>query len=777
MNIYYILLLLATFYFISVFVLVSRSKNRFRLEILGFIFQMLILLGSFLLSCFFKNLFLKRLFIDTYFASIVWFLFFYSYFLQKLTNYINPFFIQNKRKSFKNTKIQKIIAATLAIFDTIYVYSDLIFNQLYKPLKIPLVTNTLEYIKPELTSGYIVHIIIYSIFISNISAMTIRKIYGSEKYYKKIYISLMLTLIVLVYSNFAFLNDFFQIDLRPLFYIYMCLSFTLYIYYFFPKDHRDFLISDVSNDIDSALACFDFERRCIYTNQKAEHIFGQTGNSDERIVQYLATSWIQDFVNNKSNVITGQDTFLIDGTERHFFVTYRKLYDKHNQLIGSFLRLEDRTEEIEKIQKTKFKLTYDELTGLYNRHTFFEKCEEQLRKDPDTPRYMIATNIKNFKLLNDLFGSKLGDSVLKKQAEMLSKADYENTIIGRISSDKFGMFIKCSNFNPDLALANTAKVEEITKSLNYKLKVYIGVYELMLQNESAISMFDKALLAIKNIHGDYEKTIAYYDLTMMEGLLKEKNILNEFPHALKDKEFKLYLQPITDKKGNCKTAEALVRWQHPLIGTLSPNYFLETIEKTSYIYALDSYMWELTAKKLKEWKDHGYEDMSISVNISPKDFLYADLYIVFTDLIEKYELSPKQMKLEITETAFITNVEANMEVINSLRDYGFTVEIDDFGSGFSSLNILKEISTDIIKLDIGFMEESSNKEQSLSIIKTIISMAKDLGIDIIPKGVETKEQLTYLSKAGCKQFQGYYFTRPLQASDFEKKYMGGMNND
>lgn len=777
MFIYYIILLLVTVYFISAFILVARSKNRFRLEIMGFIFQILILLGSFLLSCLFKNNFLKRFFIDTYFVSILWLLFFYSYFLQKLTNYINPFFTKHKKKSFRSETFQKILAASLAIADTLFVYSDLIFNHLYAPLIIPSVTNVFEYVKPVLLPPYTIHIIIYSIFITNICIMTVRKIFGSEKYYRKIYISLLLTIIVLIYSNFAFLNDFFRVDLRPVFYIYMCASFTIYIYYSFPKDHRDFLITEFSNDIDSAIACFDFERKCIYANQKAQLIFGQDGNTDERIGQYLATSWIQDFVENNSNVITGHDTFTINGKERHFFVTYRKFFDKHNKLTGSFLRLEDRTEEIEKIQKTKYKLTYDELTGIYNRHTFFEKCEELLQKDPDTPRYMIATNIKNFKLLNDLFGSKLGDSVLIKQAEMLSKANYPNTIIGRISSDKFGMFIKCSDFNADLALANTAKIETITKSLNYKLKIYIGVYELMLQSETAVSMFDKALLAIKNIHGDYEKSLAYYDMTMMEGLLKEKNILSEFPRALKCNEFKMYLQPLTDKKGKCNYAEALVRWQHPLIGTLSPNYFLETIEKTSYIYALDTYMWELAAKKIKEWIDAGHKNFGISVNISPKDFLYGDLYIVFTDLVEKYNIPPKLLKLEITETAFMTNVETTMEVVNSLKEYGFTIEVDDFGSGYSSLNMLKELNADVIKVDMGFLEETTHKERSQSIMKAIISMAAELDMNIISEGVETKEQLTFLSKAGCKQFQGYYFARPMPISDFEQKYMGGMNND
>lgn len=773
MNIFYIILLFAVIYFIVSFVLVARSRNKFKIEILSFIFQILILLGSFLFSCYSKHAFTRRFFFDTYLISIVWFLFFYSYFLQNLTNYTNPLLIKAGKKNKKLVKLQKIVVAFLGIANTIYVYLDLIFQYLYKPLPQVSGSHLFEYIKPEYSPLFLIYICIYSVFLSNIILMTVRKIFGSTQFYRKIYISLMLTIIILGFFDFVLLSDFSFPDITPIFYIYTCMSFTLYIFMQFPKDYRDYLITEVSDDIDSAIACFDFERNCIYTNQQADKIFGQDGNPNERIAQYLATSWIHDFIESNSESVTGSDSFTIDGIKYYFFVTYKKILDKHNKVIGSFLRLEDRTKENEKIERTKYKLIYDELTGLYNRHTFFEKCEELLAKEPDVPRYMVATNIKNFKLLNDLFGSRLGDSVLKKQAEMLSQANYADTICGRISSDKFGLFIKVSDFNPELAEKNTAKVEAITKSLNYRLKVYIGVYELMLQNESAVSMYDKALLAIKNIHGDYEKTLAFYDLTMMEGLLKEKNILSEFPRALRSNELKMYLQPLSDKKGNSKCAEALVRWQHPLIGTLSPNYFLETIEKTSYIYTLDLFMWTQAVQKLKEWQENGHEDWSISVNISPKDFLYADLYITFTDLIEQYKVSPSRLRLEITETAFMTNIESTMEVVNSLKEYGFIIEIDDFGSGYSSLNMLKELNTDVIKVDMAFLEETINKERSQTIMKSIISMAKDLDMNVISEGVETKEQLTFLSKVGCKQFQGYYFAKPMPVEDFEKKYLGG----
>lgn len=217
-------------------------------------------------------------------------------------------------------------------------------------------------------------------------------------------------------------------------------------------------------------------------------------------------------------------------------------------------------------------------------------------------------------------------------------------------------------------------------------------------------------------------------------------------------------------------AEALVRWNHPKKGLLYPNEFVEILEKAGLIYKLDNFIWEKAAEKLSEWKKKGLEECHISVNISAKDFYYLDLYDVFTKLVRKYDIEPEKLNLEITETVIMSDVNMHMEVIDKLQGYGFHIEIDDFGSGYSSLNTLKDIKADLLKIDMLFLHETQNQKRSKIILNSIIAMAKALHMPVITEGVETKVQLDFLSDMGCGIFQGFYFSKPVSVGEFEEKY-------
>ena len=211
----------------------------------------------------------------------------------------------------------------------------------------------------------------------------------------------------------------------------------------------------------------------------------------------------------------------------------------------------------------------------------------------------------------------------------------------------------------------------------------------------------------------------------------------------------------------------MVRWLHPTKGMIMPGVFIETFEKNGMIVKLDQYIWELACKQLKKWKDAGMEDKYISVNISPKDFYLTDIYKTFTELIAKYEIQPKNLKLEITETAIIMDLERQLELIEKLRKAGFVVEMDDFGSGYSSLNTLKDIPVDVLKMDMKFVEKSDNEQRSADILQMVIAMADKLGMSVIAEGVETKERADFLQSIGCDLIQGYYYSEPLTVDEFE----------
>lgn len=423
-----------------------------------------------------------------------------------------------------------------------------------------------------------------------------------------------------------------------------------------------------------------------------------------------------------------------------------------------------------RFEKEQYVSSHDSLTGLYNREVFFAKAEELVRKNPKKKMCMVCTNIKNFKLTNDLFGNEMGDRVLADQARLLMLADYDNCIHGRIAGDKFAMLIPKENFNPELAVENTSKLQYCINDTNYKLHIAIGVYEIENVNESAQVMCDKANMAIESLKDEYGKGVVYYNDKMLDRLVNEKNVLSEFDHAIEQKQFKMYLQPQVSVDGTLMGAEAIVRWHHPKLGVLMPSEFIDIIESRGFIYKLDRYMWEQAAMKLGEWKKQGLTDIPISVNVSTKDFYYTDLYRTFTGLVEKYDIQPQVLNIEITETVFMDDVRTNIGIVNKLREYGFHVEIDDFGSGYSSLNLLKDIEADIIKIDMAFLGETDNTPKSLTIIKSIISMAKELGMTVITEGVSTKAQVDFLREVGCDICQGYYFSKPILISDFEEKY-------
>lgn len=426
--------------------------------------------------------------------------------------------------------------------------------------------------------------------------------------------------------------------------------------------------------------------------------------------------------------------------------------------------------ESRRFRKEEYIASHDSLTGLYNRESFFKKAEEIIRKNPNRKRYMVCTNIKNFKLANDLFGKELGDRVIADQAKLLALANYDECIHGRISGDKFAMLIPKENFNPELAAKNTSKLQYLINNANYKLHICIGVYEITDTQESAQIMCDKANMAIESMQDDYGKMFAYYDEKMLEHLVHEKNILSELDHALEDNQFWMYLQPQISNTGELTGAEAIVRWHHPTRGILMPGDFIDIIEKRGYILKLDEQMWEQAAAKLGEWKRRGIDNISISVNVSTKDFYYTDLYKAFTGLVQKYDINPGLLNIEITETVFMSDLQSHLEVINKLKAYGFHIEIDDFGSGYSSLNMLKDIEADILKIDMAFLEETDTPARNRIIIKSVIAMAKELGMEVITEGVRSKEHVEFLTEMGCDIFQGFYFDMPISVDEFETKY-------
>lgn len=592
------------------------------------------------------------------------------------------------------------------------------------------------------------------------------KIIKANRFYKSKYVSVFAVFLITLAVNIIFLKSKTNLDFSVLFYSVfsiICSCFTLVT---IPRNIQNEMLKQLSDNINIGIFCFNLERKCIYSNTTAKKFFLAKDEILNELKSLLALR--KDFV--KRNIEIKQDDKTLTLAEEFSY-----LLDSQKKAYGYILKLNDITEELYKASEELFDSTHDALTGLLTRDAFYSETEKILKSDPNSQYYMICTNIKNFKLVNDLFGSEKGDEFLKEFAKKLKNTQSKTILTGRITGDRFAILINKTEVDEIDALQKIKELEKFTVSLNYKLHIFVGIYKITDINENVSSMFDKAALAIKNISENYSVNVAYYDNDMLSILKKNREVINAFNDALNNNHFKMYLQPqvrCSDEK--VVGAEALVRWETEKGVIHSPASFIKILEDNGLIHELDKFIWEKAVQLLQKWQLLGI-DYHISVNVSTRDFYLIPLYETFTSLVTKYGIPPQKLKLEITETALVHDLKRHKKIITDLQKFGFTIEMDDFGSGYSSLTILKNISINILKIDMMFLSKTKHKERSKKILESVIKMAQKLGIKIIVEGVEDKEQAEFLRNLNCDFFQGYLYSKPITVANFESNYISKTN--
>ena len=419
--------------------------------------------------------------------------------------------------------------------------------------------------------------------------------------------------------------------------------------------------------------------------------------------------------------------------------------------------------------KLEYRLNYDSLTKAYNRYGFYKNAQKLIKEHTDTEYCLILSDIKSFKLINEIYGENIADKILIDEVNIIRQKMKGNSVLGRLNGDIIAMVIP-KEYLSEKEFSDMIKLlSDRYSNKNFRLHIYLGVYYIKDVNETIRQMVDKVSLVIMKSKGNMSNYILYYDENSYRNDIFKQQLIGEFETALNENQFCMYLQPQTDKDGNMLGAEALIRWNHPNMGLIMPGAFIECFEDAGLIYRLDNYIWEEAAKQLKIWKDSGY-NYYISVNISAKDFYHIDVYQTFKNLVSKYGIDTDKLHIEITETALSEDKQAAHKTIERLHDEGFIIEIDDFGSGYSSFNFLKDVCADVIKIDRVFLKKSSHEERGEQILRSIISLSHDIGMDVITEGVENVDQLSKLAKMNCDWFQGYYFSKPITVGDFEEKY-------
>ena len=547
---------------------------------------------------------------------------------------------------------------------------------------------------------------------------------------------------------------------------------SMIIYYltlsYVPNELIENTLSLIIKDMNSGIVCFDIHGRCIYCNDILRELYGIGHDYEEMEKEYR--KWIQSIEENRKDSMKMETSIYQNGKKKYYEIVYKRTYDdKQNQVCDYFI-FNDRTEDVVSLEHEKYRASHDILTGLLNKEQFYIETAKLIKENRDVKYCLVCSNIKDFKFVNELFGIEKGNEILKKQAEYMKNFIGEDSLAARLHADRFVMCMPRIRFDEDLINEAITGIQEAFKNSSFHMHIFVGVYDIHDVEERVSIMCDKANLASETIKNEYKSSVAYYTEHLLEKSIEERKIIGEFDRALDNEEFVMFLQPQVDVSGKPFGSEALVRWQHPDKGLLAPGVFIDVLEKTGFVYRLDRYMWDKAVKQLAEWKKRGINDYHISVNISTKDFYLIDVYETFVGLVEKYDIDPKLLKLEITETALMSDFNKNMVIIKRLQKYGFDIEIDDFGSGYSSLNMLKDISADVLKIDMGFLRASENEVKGQDILESIIGLANKLGMRVITEGVEKKTQVDMLYDMGCKMFQGYYFSKPIPVDEFEKKY-------
>ena len=582
--------------------------------------------------------------------------------------------------------------------------------------------------------------------------------------------------IIAVLSVMALCRFISQINQQPILVqvIILALCELIIIYmavYYAPRKLNQRAMRFVADKLNDGIVLYDDEHQLQLVTEGYRDAFGVTN------LQELANEelyWKKMFSEaNEENAWNGSVKSVVRDGEKFYYEIQHLALNEDNKLIGTVYWIRNVTEAIENYRSMVQRANFDEITGIYNEAHFHESAKKVLEANPDTTFVMTCSSIEKHRFFKELFGQQKYDDYLIKTAETLKRglANFPNCRYGKIGESDFYVMMPKEFFAPDQLTGAIDSVAKLFSTNNFDLNVKAGVYEIKETSFNMLAICNKASMACEAIKGDYGKKLLWFDEKTQSEFMKKERYNAELSNAIENGEIQIYLQPQIDINGKLIGAEALARWIHKEEGFLSPAQFIPHFEKNGRITELDICVWRQACAKLKEWKSIGRDDLYISVNISPKDLYALDIYEFHVNLVKEYGIAAKNLKLEITESAIINDLKQHISLVEKLQEVGFEVEMDDFGSAYSSFNMLKDICVDALKIDMKFLGETENEERSHAILKSIVDLSKKLNMKTIAEGVETEQQLQFLRSVNCDIYQGYYFAKPMSIADFESKYL------
>ncbi len=449
-------------------------------------------------------------------------------------------------------------------------------------------------------------------------------------------------------------------------------------------------------------------------------------------------------------------------------VLNNQLVNQERVLMKTNQRLNRLLNDVRSANDTIALLERDSLTELYWRSAFLKKADERFIAEPERAFHMITLDLVRFRLVNEIFGRKAGDRMLQQLAMFIVGLDTENEgLFARASSTVFYVLMP-----KEREFYRTMEAELPHFFENYPLpnhvKSHIGVAERnQAEGLTAEQLSDRARIALETVKKQGEASVVFYDCSMKKKLMQDHQLLDMAPEAVKAGQFRMYLQPKVDMgDGHVVGAEALIRWVHPELGLIPPMNFIPLLETEGFIYEVDKYIWAKAAEMLHERKVRGRPPRPISVNVARNDLYQKDLVDVLAGLLTTYQIEAPLLHLEILERSYVEDMKTVLPVLEELRRRGFVIEMDDFGTGESSLSMLADMPVDILKLDRSFIMRALQDQRHTEVIRGIVHMAKVLSLGIIAEGVENEEQRKLLLSLDCHYAQGFYYGRPEPADFF-----------
>ncbi|MGN0170805.1 MAG: EAL domain-containing protein [Lachnospiraceae bacterium] len=431
----------------------------------------------------------------------------------------------------------------------------------------------------------------------------------------------------------------------------------------------------------------------------------------------------------------------------------------------------DRTMVERTMEQLSYRAQHDVLTGLYHSESFYEEAYNFICARNNEQCVVCIWDIDRFKVVNELFGSSTGDLVLCRLAEQLRTLIGEEGVCARAGSDRFAFVTVKRYFDSVLP-----QIEQILEGrgnwnpIDYTLQMHMGVYVIDDIKVPIGLMCDRADMALQMVKGNYLKHYSFYSEELKNTMLSEQELTCEMENALREEQFMILLQPIVETAtGRTIGAEALIRWNHPAKGMINPGIFLPIFEKNGFISMLDLFVCEQVCKFQRRQIDQNLPTVPISINISRVNFYKPEFVQEIRRLTQEYDIDPTLIKIEITEGAYEDNPQYMMEAIKDFQASSFKILMDDFGSGYSSLNMLKDFNVDVLKIDMKFVNDLETSDRANNILFFILQMAKALKMETVAEGVETKLQYELLASMGCDSIQGYLFSRPITQEDFRNR--------